>query len=62
VEDGPHQIKYAAAPAPGQRNLKKRIAYSSVSHMGFIIIGISSINDPGLNVSILRLNRYTLYI
>ncbi|XLR05093.1 hypothetical protein S83_071291, partial [Arachis hypogaea] len=32
----------------GQRNLKKRIAYSSISHMGFMIIRISSISDTGL--------------
>ena len=34
---------------------KKRIAYSSVSHMGFIIIGISSITDTGLNGAILQI-------
>ncbi|KAK9663013.1 hypothetical protein RND81_O323000, partial [Saponaria officinalis] len=41
--------------SPGQRNLKKRIAYSSVSHMGFIIIGISSITETGLNGAILQI-------
>nr|VDD65393.1 unnamed protein product [Brassica oleracea] len=46
---------YAASTSPGQRNLKKRIAYSSVSHMGFIIIGIGSITDPGLNGAILQI-------
>ncbi|MCL7036302.1 hypothetical protein MKW94_008973 [Papaver nudicaule] len=35
---GTVQIIYAALTSPGQRNLKKRIAYSSVSHMGFTII------------------------
>nr|YP_009724559.1 NADH-plastoquinone oxidoreductase subunit 4 [Vachellia nilotica]QGT77195.1 NADH-plastoquinone oxidoreductase subunit 4 [Vachellia nilotica] len=34
---------------------KKRIAYSSVSHMGFIIIGICSISDTGLNGAILQI-------
>ncbi|CAH2052018.1 unnamed protein product [Thlaspi arvense] len=52
---GTIQIIYAASTSPGQRNLKKRIAYSSVSHMGFIIIGISSITDPGLNGAILQI-------
>nr|YP_010242708.1 NdhD [Impatiens linearisepala]QTJ25841.1 NdhD [Impatiens linearisepala] len=46
---GTMQIVYAASASPGQRDLKKRIAYSSVSHMGFIIIGIGSITDTGLN-------------
>nr|YP_009942401.1 NADH-plastoquinone oxidoreductase subunit 4 [Tropaeolum pentaphyllum]QOC71570.1 NADH-plastoquinone oxidoreductase subunit 4 [Tropaeolum pentaphyllum] len=52
---GTMQIIYAASTSPGQRNLKKRIAYSSVSHMGFIIIGIGSITDPGLNGAILQI-------
>nr|YP_009751787.1 NADH dehydrogenase subunit D [Herpetospermum pedunculosum]QIT04520.1 NADH dehydrogenase subunit D [Herpetospermum pedunculosum] len=49
------QIIYAASTSSGQRNLKKRIAYSSVSHMGFIIIGIGSISDTGLNGAILQI-------
>ena len=52
---GAIQIVYAASTSLGQRNLKKRIAYSSVSHMGFIIIGISSITDTGLNGAILQI-------
>nr|YP_010281492.1 NADH dehydrogenase subunit 4 [Circaea repens]UKH50787.1 NADH dehydrogenase subunit 4 [Circaea repens] len=52
---GAIQIIYAALTSPGQRNLKKRIAYSSISHMGFIIIGIGSINDTGLNGAILQI-------
>nr|YP_009461701.1 NADH dehydrogenase subunit 4 [Commiphora wightii]AUT83833.1 NADH dehydrogenase subunit 4 [Commiphora wightii] len=52
---GTIQIIYAASTSPGQRNLKKRIAYSSVSHMGFILIGIGSITDTGLNGAILQI-------
>nr|YP_010601504.1 NADH-plastoquinone oxidoreductase subunit 4 [Eremogone acicularis]WAM61081.1 NADH-plastoquinone oxidoreductase subunit 4 [Eremogone acicularis] len=52
---GTIQIIYAALTSPGQRNLKKRIAYSSVSHMGFIIIGISSLTETGLNGAILQI-------
>nr|QBK50732.1 NADH-plastoquinone oxidoreductase subunit 4 [Urophysa rockii] len=52
---GAIQIIYAASTSPGQRNLKKRIAYSSVSHMGFIIIGMGSITDTGLNGAILQM-------
>nr|YP_010012272.1 NdhD [Caylusea hexagyna]QOI12699.1 NdhD [Caylusea hexagyna] len=52
---GTMQIIYAASTSPGQHNLKKRIAYSSVSHMGFLIIGIGSITDPGLNGAILQI-------
>ena len=52
---GTIQIIYAASASPGQRNLKKRIAYSSVSHMGFIIIGIGSLSDMGLNGAFLQI-------
>ena len=54
---GTMQIIYAASTSSGQRNLKKkkRIAYSSISHMGFIIIGIGSITDMGLNGAILQI-------
>nr|AHG24665.1 NADH-plastoquinone oxidoreductase subunit 4 [Erodium foetidum subsp. foetidum] len=52
---GAIQIVYAASTSLGQRNLKKRIAYSSVSHMGFIIIGICSITDTGLNGAVLQI-------
>nr|AWI73124.1 NADH dehydrogenase subunit 4 [Craspidospermum verticillatum] len=52
---GTIQIIYAASTSLGQRNLKKRIAYSSVSHMGFIIIGIGSLTDTGLNGALLQI-------
>nr|YP_004769679.1 NADH-plastoquinone oxidoreductase subunit 4 [Spirodela polyrhiza] len=52
---GTIQIIYAASTSLGQRNLKKRIAYSSVSHMGFTIIGIGSLTNTGLNGAILQL-------
>ena len=52
---GAIQIIYAASTSFGQRNLKKRIAYSSVSHMGFTLIGIGSITDTGINGAILQI-------
>nr|AKZ22070.1 NADH dehydrogenase subunit 4 [Penstemon angustifolius] len=52
---GAMQIIYAASTSFGQRNLKKKIAYSSVSHMGFIIIGIGSITDMGLNGALFQI-------
>nr|YP_010293105.1 NADH-plastoquinone oxidoreductase subunit 4 [Eriocaulon australe]ULQ65386.1 NADH-plastoquinone oxidoreductase subunit 4 [Eriocaulon australe] len=52
---GTAQIIYAASTSLGQRNFKKRIAYSSVSHMGFIIVGVGSITNMGLNGAILQM-------
>ena len=52
---GSIQIIYATSTSLGQRNIKKRIAYSSVSHMGFLILGIGSISETGLNEAILQI-------
>ncbi|KAJ6827434.1 NADH dehydrogenase subunit 4 [Iris pallida] len=52
---GTIQTIYTASTSLGQRKLKKRIAYSSVSHMGFTIIGIGYITDMGLNGAILQI-------
>ncbi|KAG6554949.1 hypothetical protein Mapa_003534 [Marchantia paleacea] len=57
---GAIQIVYAALTSLSQRNLKRRIAYSSVSHMGFVLIGIGSITNLGLNGAILQMISHGL--
>nr|YP_009667695.1 NADH-plastoquinone oxidoreductase subunit 4 [Cololejeunea lanciloba]QCW58481.1 NADH-plastoquinone oxidoreductase subunit 4 [Cololejeunea lanciloba] len=57
---GAIQIVYAALVSLGQRNLKRRIAYSSVSHMGFVLIGIGSITKIGLSGAILQMISHGL--
>lgn len=42
-------IVYGAAVAFAQTDLKKLVAYSSVSHMGFVMLGIFSLTATGLN-------------
>src|SRR5246127_4324652 len=42
-------IVYGALVAMGQPNLKRVIAYSSVSHLGFVVLGIFSFTQAGLN-------------
>jgi NADH-quinone oxidoreductase subunit M len=42
-------IIYGAAVAFAQTDLKKLVAYSSVSHMGFVMLGIAAMNAEGLN-------------
>jgi NADH-quinone oxidoreductase subunit M len=42
-------IVYGAAVAFAQTDLKKLVAYSSVSHMGFVMLGIFSLTAAGLN-------------
>jgi NADH-quinone oxidoreductase subunit M len=42
-------IVYGAAVAFAQTDMKKLVAYSSVSHMGFVMLGIASLTPEGLN-------------
>jgi NADH-quinone oxidoreductase subunit M len=42
-------IIYGALVAMVQPNMKKLIAYSSISHLGFVILGIFSFTSAGLN-------------
>jgi NADH-quinone oxidoreductase subunit M len=42
-------IVYGAAVAFAQTDMKKLVAYSSVSHMGFVMLGIASLTTAGLN-------------
>jgi NADH-quinone oxidoreductase subunit M len=46
-------IIYGAVVAAMQKNLKRLVAYSSVSHMGFAIIGIFSLTTIGIEGSLL---------
>ncbi|MEM7594215.1 MAG: NAD(P)H-quinone oxidoreductase subunit 4 [Cyanobacteria bacterium P01_A01_bin.83] len=53
-------IVYGAFTAFGQTNLKRRLASSSISHMGFVLIGIASFTDLGLNGAILQMISHGL--
>ncbi|OSM06228.1 NADH-quinone oxidoreductase subunit M [Magnetofaba australis] len=48
-------IVYTALVALMQEDLKKLIAYSSVSHMGFVTIGIFALNQNGVEGGILQM-------
>jgi NADH-quinone oxidoreductase subunit M len=48
-------IVYGAAVATMQRYLKRLVAYSSVAHMGFIVLGIFALNAEGLEGGILQM-------
>ncbi len=53
-------IIYAALTSFAQRNLKRKIAYSSISHMGFVLIGISSFTDLGVSGAMLQMISHGL--
>ncbi len=47
-------IVYGALVAMMQPDMKKLVAYSSVSHMGFVMLGMFALNPNGLNGSIIQ--------
>lgn len=48
-------IIYGALCAMAQKDFKKLIAYSSVSHMGFVLLGMASMNTAGISGAILQM-------
>ena len=48
-------ILYGAFAALAQTDIKRLIAYSSVSHMGFIVLGLFAFNSTGLNGSAIQM-------
>ena len=48
-------IVYGAIAAAMQRDLKRLVAYSSVAHLGFIVIGTFAINTEGLTGGVLQM-------
>ncbi|MGH7372530.1 MAG: complex I subunit 4 family protein, partial [Candidatus Methylomirabilales bacterium] len=45
-------IIYGALACLAQRDMKRLIAFSSVAHMGFVMLGISTLTDFGINAAI----------
>jgi NADH-quinone oxidoreductase subunit M len=52
---GAVNLIYGACAAFAQTDFKKMIAYSSVSHMGFVLLGLAAVNSAGFNGSILEM-------
>ncbi|MCU0487969.1 MAG: NADH-quinone oxidoreductase subunit M [Anaerolineales bacterium] len=48
-------IIYGAMVSYAQKDAKKLVAYSSVSHMGFIVLGLFALNAQGIQGSILQM-------
>lgn len=48
-------IVYAAAVATMQKDLKRLVAYSSVAHLGFIVLGVFSLNTQGLSGAVFQM-------
>ncbi|RRR74846.1 MAG: NADH-quinone oxidoreductase subunit M [Candidatus Viridilinea halotolerans] len=53
-------IVYGAIVAFAQTDMKKLVAYSSVSHMGFIVLGIFALNMEGISGAVLQMVSHGL--
>jgi NADH-quinone oxidoreductase subunit M len=53
-------IIYGAFCALAQDDIKKLVAYSSVSHMGFCLLGMFALNQAGLTGSLLQMLNHGL--
>lgn len=48
-------IIYGAMVALAQKDFKKLIAYSSVSHMGYVLLGMASLSSAGVSGAVLQM-------
>ncbi len=48
-------ILYGALCAMAQKDLKKLVAYSSISHMGYVLLGMAAMTPQGLNGALLQM-------
>ena len=53
-------IIYGALMALVQTDIKKLVAYSSVSHLGFVVLGIFAFNSQGLDGAVLQMVNHGL--
>ena len=53
-------VIYASMTAFAQDNLKRRMAYSSVAHMGFVLIGCASFTTLGMSGAMLQMISHGL--
>ncbi|MEM7726924.1 MAG: NAD(P)H-quinone oxidoreductase subunit 4 [Cyanobacteria bacterium P01_A01_bin.45] len=53
-------IIYGACCAFAQTNLKRRLAYSSIAHMGFVLVGIASYTELGMSGALLQMVSHGL--
>ena len=52
---GAFNIVYGALCAMAQKDLKKLVAYSSISHMGYVMLGMASFTPQGIQGAVLQM-------
>src|SRR5262245_32079841 len=53
-------IIYGALAALAQTDIKRLVAYSSVSHMGFVVLGLFALNATGMDGSVMQMLNHGL--
>ncbi|MCX7964479.1 MAG: NADH-quinone oxidoreductase subunit M, partial [Candidatus Sumerlaea chitinivorans] len=53
-------IIYGALCAMAQKDFKKLVAYSSVSHMGYVLLGMAALNGEGMNGAVFQMFNHGL--
>ncbi|MBE9516199.1 MAG: NADH-quinone oxidoreductase subunit M [Proteobacteria bacterium] len=53
-------VLYGAYAALSQTNIRRMLAYASLSHVGLVVLGISSFNQQGLQGAVFMLLNFTL--
>jgi len=53
-------ILYGALVSMVQPDLKKLVAYSSVSHLGFVVLGIFAVNEEGMQGAVIQMINHGL--
>jgi NADH-quinone oxidoreductase subunit M len=53
-------IIYGALVALAQTDIKRLVAYSSVSHMGFVVLGMFALNGTGMDGSVIQMVNHGL--
>ena len=53
-------IIYGALAALAQTDIKRLVAYSSVSHMGFIVLGLFALNATGMDGAVIQMVNHGL--
>ena len=54
-------VLYGAILALAQTNLRRMLAYSSISHVGMVLLGIASFNLQGIQGAVFHLLNFTLF-
>jgi len=57
---GAFSLVYGAVIALKQTNLRSLLAYAGLGHVGLVVMGIATLNEPGLQGAVMQLFNFTI--